>query len=183
MHGPMPDDLIQSHLWIVERFAAAYYCLAPSADLRAAGTLGLVEAARRYKRKRGTAFSTYAWNWVKGCILSEMRRNHVVPVPEHLARAACRDGAPIRGVTRFVEPAVPVDGEQERSSSRAMQLRSLRDVLHALENPEQRAIVDRTLAGQTVAQIAKGLKLTHKRVEELLCEAQTLLAGAVKWKT
>lgn len=183
MHGPMPEDLIRSHFWIVDRFAAAYRAPGRTADLHAAGVLGLVEAARRYRRKRGTAFSTYAWNWVKGCMLSELRRGHVVPVPEHMARRACKDGTPIRGVVRFGATVVPVDGDQEQTSERAMQRRALRLVLDALQNPEHRAVIDRTLGGQSVRQIAKGLKLTHRRVEELITEAQTILAGEVEWKT
>lgn len=185
MHGPMPEDLIQKHFWIVDRFVAAYSApgLGRLADLRAAGVLGLVEAARRYNRRRRTAFSTYAWNWVKGCILSELRRGHVVPVPEHMARRACKEGTPIRGVVRFLHGDIPVAGEQEPTSARAMQRRAVRQALDALHDPWQRAVIERTLAGQPIRQIAKGLKLTHRRVEELITEAQTILAGEVEWKT
>lgn len=182
MHGLPPDALVEQHLWIVDKFASTYRASAPQADLRAAGALGLCEAARRFKPRKGAAFSTYAWNWVKGYVLSELRRAHVVPVPEHLARAASRRGEPVRGVVVFAHPRAfdgvdgsTTDAEQERAAERAMRHRTLHHAVEALDT-EHRHVVNRTLAGRSIEQIAKGMRCTQTRVTELLEEAQTQLA-------
>jgi RNA polymerase sigma factor (sigma-70 family) len=175
MHGIPPQALVEKHLWIVDRFAATYQKAAPHADLKAAGALGLCEAARRFRPRKGAAFSTYAWNWVKGHVLSELRRAHVVPVPEHMARAATKRGEPVRGVVVFRPDgvarelsAVPDDAdEQEGAADRGMRLRAMHQAVEALE-PELRHVVNRTLAGRTVEQISCALGLTETRVEEML---------------
>lgn len=170
MHGLPPNALVREHLWIVDRFAARYAKAAPNADLRAAGALGLVEAAQRFRPKKGARFSTYAWNWVKGHVLSELRRCHVVPVPEHTARAAHRMGEPVRGVVVFGVPDTGADDAQEADADRSMRKRALSMAVARLE-PRLRHVVRRTMAGRTVEQIAKGMKLPEVRVEELLGEA------------
>ncbi len=164
MHGLPPQALVEKHLWIVDRFAATYQKSAPHADLRAAGALGLCEAARRFRPRKGAAFSTYAWNWVKGHVLSELRRAHVVPVPEHLARAATKRGEPVKGVVVFRPDGVvretglapELTDEQDDAADRAMRRRALHYAVEALPR-EQKHVVNRTLAGRTVEQIAFGL--------------------------
>jgi len=187
MHGLPPNALVEKHLWIVDKFAATYKNKAPHADLKAAGRLGLVEAAQRFRPRKGAAFSTYAWNWVKGHILSELRRSHVVPVPEHTARAANKRGASIRGVVKFMggdkafdlpDPEPEKDGahQLERDVDRSMRRRAVHYAVEGLENPQQRHVINRTLAGRTVAQIALGMGLTEARVEEILEQAREQLS-------
>lgn len=184
MHGLPPEALVEKHLWIVERFTATYCKQAPHADLRAAGALGLCEAARRFKPRKGAAFSTYAWNWVKGHVLSELRRAHVVPVPEHMARAASKRGEPVHGVVVFRpdglvrETGVAVEDHdaQEGAADRGMRLRAMHEAVEALPR-EQRHVVNRTLAGRSVEQIAFGLGIAEEHVEELLEQAR----GELEW--
>lgn len=183
MHGVPPHALVEKHLWIVDRFAATYQKSAPHADLKAAGALGLCEAACRFKPRKGAAFSTYAWNWVKGHVLSELRRAHVVPVPEHLARAATKRGEPVKGVVVFrpdgvvretgapPEPGVGIGDEQEGAADRAMRRRALHYAVEELPR-EQRHVVNRTLAGRSTQQIAFGLGIAVEHVEELLAQAR-----------
>lgn len=188
MHGLTPDALVEKHLWIVDRFAATYAKKAPNADLKAAGALGLCEAARRFKPRKGATFSTYAWNWVKGHVLSELRRAHVVPVPEHTARAASKRGEPIHGVVVFRPDgaareigALPdTGGEQETAADRAMRRRAIHMAIGQLENATHRHVINRTLAGRTPKQIALGLGLTEARVEELLEQAREQLECLLK---
>jgi RNA polymerase sigma factor (sigma-70 family) len=185
MHGLPPNALVEKHLWIVDRFAAAYAKKAPPhADLKAAGALGLVEAAQRFRPRKGATFSTYAWNWVKGHVLSELRRAHVVPVPEHTARAANKRGEPVRGVVvyrpdgvgRELGPQPDVPGEQESAADKAMRRRAIHLAIGELE-PAHRHVINRTLAGRTTAQIAKGMGLTEAAVEQLLEQAR----GELEW--
>lgn len=172
-----PQALVEQHLWIVDKFASTYHASAPQADLRAAGALGLCEAARRFKPRKGAAFSTYAWNWVKGYVLSELRRAHVVPVPEHMARAANRRGEPVRGVVVFAtgERLAGSTGDQEQAAESAMRSRAVHYAVEQLA-PDLRHVINRTLAGRSVEQIAKGLRCTQTRVRELLEQAQAQLA-------
>lgn len=172
MHGLPPADLIQRHTWIVEHFCARYRQLAREADLHAAGLHGLCEAAAKFEPARGRAFSTYAWNWVKGYVLSELRRSHVVPVPEHTARKAYAAGEPVRGVVVFGVPELPQEDEQERQSDRAMRLRAVREAARDLSDKQMRRAVLLLLEGDSVEQIAKALRLPHTRVSELLAQAE-----------
>lgn len=178
MHGLPPHGLVEKHLWIVDRFAATYAKVAPQADLRAAGALGLCEAATRFKPRKGAAFSTYAWNWVKGYVLSELRRAHVVPVPEHTARAANKAGEPVRGVVVFAVPETgPGDvAEPDAPVDRAMKSRALHYAVERLENRVHRHVISRTLAGRSVEQIARGMGLDEARVEALIEEAREELS-------
>jgi RNA polymerase sigma factor (sigma-70 family) len=176
MPHPKARLLVQSHLWIVEHFCAKYYPLGRScgADLRAAGYHGLCEAAAKFESKKGKVFSTYAWNWVKGFMLRELRKAHVVPVPEHTARAANKSGAPVRRVVVFGVPDLPADDEQEQRSDRRMRLRALHQTVMEIDEP-RRAVVRRALRGLSVAQIASALGLSQARVTELLEEAEAEL--------
>lgn len=178
MHGLPPHALIESNLWIVEKFARKYGPSAPQADLRSAGALGLCEAAQRFAPSMGVAFSTYAWNWVKGHVLTELRCAHVVPVPDHTARAARREGQALSRVCSFVSPDVldPDDAEQEDESDRAMRRRALALALETLECPDQRRAVELTFAGRAVEQVAKAMGISQRAVRDLLEAAQSMLA-------
>lgn len=179
MHGSPPNDLIEQHLWIVEKFAATYQKDAPHADLRAAGALGLCEAAQRFKPGRGFRFSTYAWNWVRGHVLTEVRKSHVVPLPDHTVRAAKREGRVIRRVCSFVngDSHMCERGRvAEESADHGMRMRALHEAIERLERYEHRHVINRTLAGRSVEQIAFGMSKTEEEVEQLITEAQSELA-------
>lgn len=170
MHGLPPNALVEKHLWIVDRFAAKYQRDAPHADLKSAGALALCEAAQRFKPRKGAAFSTYAWNWVKGHMLKELRRSHVVAVPDHTVRAAARLGETITGVVRFMGPSddPPVDASQEHGADQSMRRRAVHEAIERLEDRQHRHVINRTLAGRTVEQIAFGMGLTEEQVEGLI---------------
>jgi RNA polymerase sigma factor (sigma-70 family) len=110
MHDAPLAALVEAHLWIVDHFVSRYQKQAPHADLHAAGAHGLVEAATRFQPQQGKKFTTYAWLWVKGYILQEVRRSHLVVVPEHDVRRANAAGKPIRcGVMHGLPEINPVD--------------------------------------------------------------------------
>lgn len=182
MHGLPPTEMVANHLWIVDKFAHAHRALGPLDDLLAAGSLGLVVAADRFEPTKGAQFGTYAWNWVKGHVLAEVRKSHVVAVPEHTARAANKRGEPVRGVVVFTEPdetASSEELEQERAADRSMRLRALHVAIEALESDDHRHVINRTLAGRSVEQIAKGMGISRDKCRTLLSEAQTILARAL----
>ena len=208
MHGLPPAALVEPHLWIVDHFVTRYQPQAPHADLHAAGVLGLVEAADRFNPRGGRKFPTYAWLWVKGQVLREVRRSHLVTVPEHDVRRANAAGTPVRtrvwrsvpelnptewqnygedetasagrgpangrwgiGCRRMLAAAMVTlsgDPEQERRADHGMRLRALGGCIRDLPDPLMRRAVRRTLAGDSVAEVAVALSITQARVVEIL---------------
>lgn len=81
-------SLIESNLGFVVRVAKEYRSLGvPFEDLLSEGNLGLIEAARRFDRTRGTKFITYAIWWIRKTILRALAdRSLVVRVPSHSRR-------------------------------------------------------------------------------------------------
>jgi RNA polymerase sigma factor (sigma-70 family) len=183
MHGLPQTDLVREYFWIVEKFSAQYRAAAPNADLRSAGALGLVEAAARFQPKRGLRFSTYAWNWVKGAVLAELRKSHVVPVAEWTARQDASQGRSPRVLVVFgafdEDEAAPVSerAEQEDDADRCMRLRGIREAAQHLEDPSHRVVIEGTLDGKTPEQIGENMGLGDERVRQLLREAQALLTS------
>jgi RNA polymerase sigma factor (sigma-70 family) len=82
------DRLVQSNLGLVVQVARAYRSSAlPLEDLFHEGSLGLIEAARRFDERRGTRFSTYAAFWIRKSILEALRgQSHLVAVTSYSRR-------------------------------------------------------------------------------------------------
>lgn len=77
------DRLILEHLSYVRHILGKMLGTLPdyvdNENLESAGILGLVEAAGQYDPTRGTAFTTFAYQRIRGAILDELRRNCPVP--------------------------------------------------------------------------------------------------------
>jgi RNA polymerase sigma factor for flagellar operon FliA len=75
--------LILSHLRLlrqaVGKLLAHLPAVADVENLEAAGILGLVEAAGKFRPELGIRFGTYAYPRVRGAVLDELRRNHSLP--------------------------------------------------------------------------------------------------------
>lgn len=157
------QELVLGHLWVVDTFVAKYKGTAPHADLREAGMLALVEAAARFEAGR-VKFATYAWNWVRGHVLGEVRKSHVVPVPDQLLRQARREGKSVdcKMVWRVIDQALPPE-QAERIEHDEEQGR----IDAALEQlPEgQRAIAERLMSSGSVEELANELDLPAKIVK------------------
>jgi RNA polymerase sigma factor (sigma-70 family) len=166
--------LVHAHLWIVSQFAARYASKASGVDLREAGLLGLCQAADRYSSRQGK-FATYAWNWVKGAILEEIRLAHVIPLSKRAALGKTK--API-AFFKFCGDAVlermeaPANDPEQLDPER---LRLARRRIDALPTPEHRRVAYRALYGRTVDQIAVSLELAPERVRRILAEAEAFL--------
>jgi RNA polymerase sigma factor for flagellar operon FliA len=80
------DRLILEHLSYVRHILGKMLGALPdyvdNENLESAGILGLVEAAGQFDPARGTAFTTYAYQRIRGAILDELRRN--CPVPQSI---------------------------------------------------------------------------------------------------
>lgn len=85
-----PDELVESSLPFVAQAAKEFRDLGvPFDDLVSEGSLGLLEAARRYDSRRGTRFLTYARWWIRKAILRALEeQGRVVRLPEYQLRRA-----------------------------------------------------------------------------------------------
>jgi len=77
------DRLILEHLYFVRHILGRMLSGLPDSvdndNLESAGILGLVEAAGQFDPTRGIAFTTFAYQRIRGAILDELRRNCPVP--------------------------------------------------------------------------------------------------------
>jgi RNA polymerase sigma factor for flagellar operon FliA len=77
------DRLILEHLYFVRHILGKMLGGLPDSvdhdNLESAGILGLVEAAGQFDPSRGIAFTTFAYQRIRGAILDELRRNCPVP--------------------------------------------------------------------------------------------------------
>jgi RNA polymerase sigma factor FliA len=81
------DRLINEHAGLVKRIAYHLISRLPPSvqveDLIQAGTVGLLEAAKKYDASQGASFDTYAGIRVRGAMLDEIRRSDWAPRSVH----------------------------------------------------------------------------------------------------
>jgi RNA polymerase sigma factor (sigma-70 family) len=82
------DELVRCNLSFVVRIAKEFQsCGVPLEDLLHEGSLGLIEAARRFDGSRGLKFITYARWWIRKKILAALaEQSTLVSVPDHRRR-------------------------------------------------------------------------------------------------
>lgn len=72
------ERLVTDNLHVVARVAGRYRGLGSAADLVQEGSVGLMEAVRRFDPEHGTRLSTFAVWWIRASILRYLERNHGV---------------------------------------------------------------------------------------------------------
>lgn len=95
------NQLVLAHIEYVDRICAGLVGGLPEhadiPNLKAAGMVGLVEAAHRFDESKGISFSTFSYPRIRGAIVDELRKNSRIPqrtlkavrqVREALARLA-----------------------------------------------------------------------------------------------
>lgn len=88
-------QLVSANLGLVVTIAKRFAGVAELSDLIGEGTLGLFEAAERFDPDRGTAFSTYAWRWVRKLVYAAVRASGPVRRSEHVERLILAEEAAI----------------------------------------------------------------------------------------
>src|SRR5215216_1441254 len=82
-NAPSTTDLVNEHLWLVDRLARQTARKLPSyvdrSELWSAGALGLVDAARRYDPTQKVPFAAYATARVRGEMLETARQADLAP--------------------------------------------------------------------------------------------------------
>lgn len=121
------DQLILEHLDYVRHILGKMLATLPDYvdedNLASAGILGLVEAAGQYDPERGTAFTTFAFQRIRGAILDELRRN--CPVPQTILQ----NWALIREASIQMSPPMTSEKLAERSG---LSVREVEDCLVAM---------------------------------------------------
>ena len=69
---------------LVAKIAKKYSRYEDFEDLRQAGLIGLMKALDRYTSNSDTKFSTYAYFWIKGEILEEIRKNRNIKLSKEM---------------------------------------------------------------------------------------------------
>lgn len=107
------DRLILEHLYFVRHILGKMLGGLPDTvdndNLESAGILGLVEAAGQFDPTRGIAFTTYAYQRIRGAILDELRRN--CPVPQ----AVLQNWTLIREASVHMNPPLTAEKLAERT--------------------------------------------------------------------
>lgn len=137
----MTDRLVLDNLPVVYRLAGEMAGRCPGFDVRdlvAAGTVGLCDAAKRFKPRRGVAFASFAWLRVRGAMLDWMRvdgpyrrgqvqafrRGELAPVLVPLEEAAdVEDGTP--GLEEILDTARGLAATRARVEALPANLRQL----------------------------------------------------------
>jgi len=114
-------ELVESNQGFVAKVAHTLrHRAVPFEDLMSEGNLGLLEAARRYDRGRGTGFLSYAVWWIRKRMLAAIAsQQSLVRISDHEARRLRGSGddfAP--GRLRRDAPPVGVPGAKSRSDPR-----------------------------------------------------------------
>jgi RNA polymerase sigma factor FliA len=121
------DRLILEHLSYVRHILGKMLGTLPdyvdNENLESAGILGLVEAAGQYDPTRGTAFTTFAYQRIRGAILDELRRN--CPVPQTILQ----NWSLIRDASVHMDPPLTPEKLAEATE---LTLREVEDCLAAM---------------------------------------------------
>lgn len=127
------DQLILDHLEFVRQVLGRLAVRLPEncdkENLEAAGMLGLVEAARNFDPQNGAAFTTFAYQRIRGAILDELRCN--CPLSQTMLQTVAR-------VRRAYESLPPPVSLEQLAKATALTVEEVAECLESirLANPE-----------------------------------------------
>jgi RNA polymerase sigma factor (sigma-70 family) len=162
------DALVESHLDLVPPIARGIARNLPPSfdieDLIATGRLALVEAANRFKPSRKVPFEIYAKRWIRGEILSSIKRGKYRDATHEAA-----DDVPERGqLLEFPDPFL-----RKRVDTAIAQLSpKLREVIELYYSHEQLTFAE--VAARVRARQA-GRRFQSERASQLHMEAIRIL--------
>jgi RNA polymerase sigma factor for flagellar operon FliA len=164
------DQLILEHLDYVRHILGKVLGALPDYvdedNLASAGILGLVEAAGQFDPSRGTAFTTFAFQRIRGAILDELRRN--CPVPQTILQ----NWAQIREVSIHMTPPITSEKLAERTG---LSVQEVEDCLVAMRLTRPESWVDELGELPMPGERDSNVDQDSNRVEE-----RRLLADAIE---
>jgi len=184
------QHLIEQHLGLVEAYAnrIAHSSSLPSCidrdELVAWGFVGLAEAARRYRPRRGTKFATYANHLIHGRIIDGLRRMDWLPRALRLEIKAgtqakvrqvpldcpVKDDLTVRELLEAAGPAASECAEHRELASIAMR---------KVFGKHREIIRQYFFEHKTMAEIGDSLGLTESRICQVANEAMGMIREAV----
>ena len=131
---PGTDDFVLPNQGFVTKIAAEYRNLGlPFEDLLNEGNVGLLEAAQRFDRQRGTRFITYAMYWIRKSILRAIsRHHHLVRVPDYRIRQSNAIMATGRSLSRSLGREAEAE---EISRAMSITVEKMGEILQARMKP------------------------------------------------
>jgi RNA polymerase sigma factor for flagellar operon FliA len=185
------DVDVEEHLSLVRQIALRMHRKLPRnvllEDVVAAGTVGLMDALRRFEGERGEQFEWYARVRIRGAILDELRnldclsRRHRAEVRQQAATGQTGGGVVVIGFDDLPEQLrTPADNSQaspcdlvERSSENA----ALARAVETLPAREARIVSMHYFQGHAFKDIATTLNVSEPRVSQLHSRAVKMLRG------
>jgi RNA polymerase sigma factor (sigma-70 family) len=174
MHQPVPAEaaLVASVQPFIAHLARRYAPLVGHADdLIGAGTMGALEAARRFDPARGVQFVTYAGHWIRSRILAELR----------VLTGARGGGAPsIVPFEAFEREAGSLSSEAPANDDRLVSARAAELTWRFLDTLDERSreVLRRRFLGErpeTLGEVAERLALSRERIRQIERAALELL--------
>jgi RNA polymerase sigma factor (sigma-70 family) len=141
-------------------------------ELKAAGSLGLVEASRKFDPDRGIPFGGYAQHWIAGSIKDLFRPRNYAP---DFQRGDSLD-APLPSNGRESSDPDKPKTLADRLAAPHRQVLTLD--LRALSETD-RKIIEARRVGQTLAEVGKAHGLSPERIRQREVRAQAQIKGAV----
>ena len=170
-HAPCPgmsrteythSDLVTSHMGLVKAIACRLFKLFGGAvdldDLVSMGSVGLMQAAARYRPDSSTTFSTFAYYRIRGAIYDGIKSS--TPIP----RATDRD---VYETSELACPSVdPCEATEARRSSKRLDT-----ALHHLPAQRQRLLREHYYGGKSLLDAGRDLGISKSWASRLHSKA------------
>ena len=141
------EAMVVSNLGLVHSAAQAYRGRGvPYDDLVQEGTLGLMQAVRRFDPARGVKFSTYAARWIRGALIDALGHAHAIRLPDKARRGL----AAVKAAERELGDPAPA-AIAKRTGLGAGRVRSLRDAAYVAASLDEPVGADGTPLVELVA--------------------------------
>ncbi len=199
---------VEANIGLVHHIAARVRSRLPrhhdTDDLVQAGSMGLIDAARRFDPDRGVAFSTFAGRRIEGAIADQLRRDDWAPrsvrraerqLQELDARAPGdrgSDSPEISDQRALVARASLASLEESRIDAisdtpepgdrldRLDDVRSVRAALGTLRPKERFVIEAHFLDGRSITEIGEALGVTQSRASQIKADAMRSLRATLR---
>jgi RNA polymerase sigma factor (sigma-70 family) len=145
-----------------------------------AGALGLWDAARRWDRGRGVAFSTYAVAWIAGSVNHHLRdeaRARRLPTLDLDGPAPGGHGETGRAATLGERTPGP---ETERPGAALLAEAGVAEMLSVLTERQREAVWSVHGCGETASEVAARMGISAGRVSQLAAAGLKRMGGTVQ---